>query len=84
MHIVDASESAVHIAGFLEDVEHGESLRITRNGNVFGRIDPAKEDTVKADPERAKRAMESIRALRERNSKVTLDEILSARDEGRG
>jgi hypothetical protein len=35
------------------------------------------------DRERVERAIEGIRALRQRTGKLSLEEILSARDEGR-
>ena len=52
---------------------------ITRHGKAVARIQPEPE----FDREKAKQAMENIRELRKRTKPVSLEEILSTRDEGR-
>jgi antitoxin (DNA-binding transcriptional repressor) of toxin-antitoxin stability system len=63
----------------LDDVERGETLIITRRGRAIARIVPE----VDRRQEEVDKAIASIRALRQRNAKVTVEELLSAREEGR-
>jgi prevent-host-death family protein len=79
MQTIQASEAKTHFLRILSDVERGESVIVTRHGKRVARLIPDAE----VDRERAKRAFANIRALRELNLPVTVDEILSARDEGR-
>ncbi len=74
-----ASEAKTHLLRILDEVEQGESVRITRHGKIIARIQPESA----FDRERVQRAMESIREIRKRTKPVSLAEILSARDEGR-
>jgi antitoxin (DNA-binding transcriptional repressor) of toxin-antitoxin stability system len=52
---------------------------ITRHGKPVARISPQAE----IDRECVQEATEGMRALRQRIGKLSLEEILSARDEGR-
>jgi prevent-host-death family protein len=79
MQILQASEAKTHLLRVLDDVENGESIAITRHGRRIARIVPEKA----LDQERAKKAFANIRALRARTLPVSVEEILSARDEGR-
>lgn len=79
MKTIPASEAKTHLLRILSDVEKGESVRIMRHGKHIARLIPEAE----FDRERAKRAFANIRALRALNAPVTVEEILSARDEGR-
>ena len=79
MRTYQASEAKTHFLRILGDVERGESVIITRHGKTVARITP--EATI--DRERVQRANEGMRALRQRIGKLSLEEILSARDEGR-
>ena len=83
MRTIPASKARNDFFRILDDVERGESISITRNGKPIARIIPEPNREVEIDPERVKQAIESIRALRERIGKVSLEEILSMRDEGR-
>ena len=56
-----------------------EEVLITRHGKPVARISPQAE----VDRERVQRAVEQMHALRQRIGKLSLEEILSARDEGR-
>ncbi|KAA6465493.1 type II toxin-antitoxin system prevent-host-death family antitoxin [Acidobacteria bacterium AB60] len=79
MEIIHASEAKTQLLRILDDVEKGKTVVITRHGKRIARISPEPE----VDRERAMRAFASIRALRALNSPVTVEELLSARDEGR-
>ena len=80
MRTVLASEAKTHFLRILDDVERGDSVVITRHGNTVARISPE----IQVDRQRIVRAMENIRALRKKiNAKMTVEEILAARDEGR-
>jgi prevent-host-death family protein len=79
MREIQASEAKAHLPQLLDDVERGETLIITRHGRAIARIVP--------EPDRRQdeidRAMANIRDLQKRTGKITMDELLSARDEGR-
>jgi prevent-host-death family protein len=79
METVQASEAKTHFLRILDGVERGESVVITRHGRVIARIIPE----VEIDGDRVAKAIEGMRALRKKIGKLTLEEILSARDEGR-
>jgi prevent-host-death family protein len=79
MLTIQASEAKTKLLSLLDDVERGESMIITRHGKPIAHLIPAAQ----ADRERLERAMEGMRALRRRIGKLSLEEILSARDEGR-
>ena len=80
MQTIQASEAKTHFLRILDQVERGETIVITRHGKPVARIQPEPE----FDREKAKQAFESMRELRERIVvPMTIDEILSARDEGR-
>jgi len=79
MQTIQASEAKTKFLRILDDVEKGASVIVTRHGKPVARIIPE----AKIDRERVERAMESMRALRQRIGKVSLEEILSMRDEGR-
>lgn len=79
MREIQASEAKVHLPQLLDDVEHGETLIITRHGRRIARIIPESD----RHQEEIDRAMAGIRELRKRAGKVSVHELLSARDEGR-
>ena len=79
MQTIQASEAKTHFLRILDQVERGETIVITRHGKPVARIQPEPE----FDREKAKQAMENIRELRKRTKPVSLEEILSMRDEGR-
>lgn len=79
MQTIQASEAKTHFLRILDDVERGESVIITRHGKRVARIEPERE----FDAERAEQAFERIKELRKRVLPMTVEEILSARDEGR-
>jgi prevent-host-death family protein len=79
MRKIQASEAKAHLPQLLDDVERGETLIITRHGRAIARIVPE----VDRRQEEVDKAIANIRALRQRNGKVTIEELLSAREEGR-
>jgi prevent-host-death family protein len=79
MQTIKAAEARTHFLRILDDVERGESVLIARNGKTVARISPLTE----IDRQAVEQAMEGMRALRQRIGKLSIEEILSARDEGR-
>jgi prevent-host-death family protein len=79
MQTIQASEAKTHFLRILDDVERGESVIVTRHGKRVARLIPE----VEIDQERVQRAVASILEIRKRTKPVSLQEILSARDEGR-
>jgi prevent-host-death family protein len=79
MRTIQASEAKTHLLQILDDVERGESVIVTRHGKEVALISPKAQ----MDRERVQRAIDGMRALRQRIGKVSLEEILSMRDEGR-
>jgi prevent-host-death family protein len=79
MREIQASEAKVHLPQLLDEVEKGETLIITRHGRRIARIVP---DTDRRQ-EQVDKALAAIRRLQRHSAKVTVDELLSARDEGR-
>jgi len=79
MRTFAASEAKTHFLRILDDVERGQSILITRHGKPIARITPEAE----IDRENVRRAFEGMSALRKRIGNLSVDEILSARDEGR-
>jgi prevent-host-death family protein len=79
MSTVGAYEAKTHLPRLLRAVERGETVIITRHGRPVAQLGPVQDrrrEEIAAVIERMKRA----RAQRPR---VTVDEILAARDEGR-
>ena len=79
MQTIQASEAKTHFLRILDDVERGESIIVTRHGKRVARLIP----DVEIDRERVQRAIDEMHALRQRIGRVSLEEILSMRDEGR-
>ncbi len=78
MREIQASDAKTHLPQLLDDVERGESLVITRHGRPIARLTPE----VDRRREETDQAIAAITALRRRTGKVTVAELLSARDEG--
>lgn len=78
MRDIQASDAKTHLPQILDEVERGETVRITRHGRPIARLVPeANRRQAEID-----KAVENIRALRRRTGKITLEEILSFRHEG--
>ena len=82
MREVGVSEAKTHLPQLLDDVEHGETIVITRHGRRIARIVPE----VEGRQREIDAALDDIKALgkeiRERNGPMTIEEILSLRHEG--
>jgi len=79
MQTIQASEAKTHFLRLLDEVERGETVVITRHGKEVAILSPRQEPQA----ERAKRAFANIRELRKSTLPFSIEEILSARDEGR-
>ena len=79
MREIQASEAKTHLPSLLDEVERGETLIITRHGRAIARIVP-EVDRRQADVDKA---IQGILNCRKRTGNITVEEILSARDEGR-
>ncbi len=84
-HVDDADE---RLAGWLDRVEHGEEITLTRQGRVVARLVPADNAATKLDLTAMQSLLAAMRAHRDRmladgRPAFTLDEILEMRDEGR-
>ena len=79
MREIQASEAKTHLPQLLDEVERGETLIIKRHGRRIARIVP----DVDRRQEEIDKALAGIRELRKRTGRITLKELLSARDEGR-
>ncbi len=80
MREVGSYEAKTHFPALLRAVEAGETVIITRNGTPVARLVPETRATDKEDLQAVMRRMWEARQKRPR---VTVEEILSARDEGR-
>ena len=79
MSTVSAYEAKTHLPRLLRAAERGETMIITRHGKPVAQLGPVEDrrrEDVAAVIERMKRA-------RARRPRVTVEEILAARDEGR-
>ena len=79
MREIQASDAKARLPQLLDGVERGETLIITRHGRAIARLVPE----VNRRQEEVDRALASIRELRKRTLKVTIEEILSAKEDGR-
>ena len=76
---IQASEAKTKFLSILDQVESGTTIIVTRHGKPVARIIPEAE----VDRKRMQRAVESILEIRKSTKPVSIEEILSARDEGR-
>ena len=79
MRQIQASDAKARLPQLLDDVERGETLIITRHGRIIARIVPEGDRR----QEEVDRSLAGIRELRKRTLKVSAEEILSAKHEGR-
>jgi prevent-host-death family protein len=77
MREIQSSEAKARLLHYLDEVERGETLVITRRDRPIAHLVPAPE----LDRDRVRRALEQIAALRQTTAKTTVDEILAARHE---
>ncbi len=79
MREIQASEAKIHLPQLLDEVERGVTLIITRHGRRIARIVPE----VDRRQEEVDKALATISDIRKRTGRITVEELLSARDEGR-
>jgi prevent-host-death family protein len=79
MREVQASEAKTHLPRLLDEVERGETLIITRHGQPIARLVP-EEDRRRTE---IAKVIAEMKAYRRTAPPITVEEILSARDEGR-
>ncbi len=79
MREVGSYEAKTHLPELLKAVEKGETIVITRRGAPIARLSPLGD----SDRKETVAVIERMKKARERRSRVSVDEILSARDEGR-
>jgi prevent-host-death family protein len=78
MKHVNLSDARARFAELLEEVERGETIVISRDGELAADASSA-EDRRRA----ARDAMERIRELRKHTKPVTVEEIIAWKNEGR-
>jgi prevent-host-death family protein len=79
MREVQASEAKAHLPQLLDDVERGETLIITRHGRPIARLIPERDRR----QEEVDKAIAAIALRRRSAGPVIIEDIISARDEGR-
>ena len=80
MREVQATEAKTHLAQLLSEVEHGETIAITRHGKPIAHLVPA-EARKRATRRAAVERFEAWRATW-KGIDMSLEEILDARHEG--
>jgi prevent-host-death family protein len=79
MRDIAVSEAKARLPEFIEEVERGATIRITRHGRPVARLVPEEATRLREATE----AVEAIRAIRRRSKGMTAEEIISLRDESR-
>jgi len=78
MREIQSSEAKARLPHYLDEVERGETLIITRHGKPIAHLIPAPD----LDRDRVRLSLDRIAAVRQTAGKMTLNEILAARHEG--
>ena len=78
MKVIQSSDAKARLPEYLDDVERGEVIVITRHGKPVAHLVPAPE----VDRERVRKAIEGLKALRKTIQPISVDELLSWRHEG--
>ena len=79
MRRIQASTAKAQLAELLDDVERGETIIITRHGREIAEIRPSEAERRRIIAQ----ARADIEEMRKTAPRVTAEEILSWRDEGR-
>jgi prevent-host-death family protein len=79
MKRIQASEAKAKFSELLDEVEHGETIAITRHGKVIAHIAPNED----AKRQRTREAIKGIMELRKHTKPVTVEEIIAWKNEGR-
>ena len=78
MREIQSSDVKARLPEFLDAVERGETIVVTRHGKPVAHLVPAPA----ADRERVSKALDGIAALRKTTGRMPLEELLAARHEG--
>jgi len=78
MREVQSSEVKAKLPQFLDAVERGETIVVTRHGKPVAHLVPAPS----ANKDRVRRALNGIAALRRTTRRTTIKELLAFRQEG--
>jgi len=78
MRDIQASEAKTHLPQILDEVERGQTVRITRHGRPIARIVP-EFDRRQAEVDQV---ITNLQALRSRIASTSVDELLAWRHEG--
>jgi prevent-host-death family protein len=78
MRDIQASEAKTHLPQILDEVERGQTVRITRHGRPIARIVP-EFDRRQAEVDQV---ITNLQALRSRLGATSVDELLAWRHEG--
>ncbi len=80
MRTIQVTELKAKLSAILGDVERGETIAIQRHGRTIGKIAPFDEGS-----EQRLKAAQAIRTYKKSAGRtgLTVEDILSARDEGR-
>jgi prevent-host-death family protein len=78
MREIQSSVVKARLPEFLDEVQRGETIVITRHGRAVAHLVPAPA----SDRDRIRRALDGISALRQNTGPLTLDELLASRHEG--
>jgi prevent-host-death family protein len=80
MKTIQASEAKAKFLSLLSEAERGETIEITRHGRAVAKIVP-----IDSAYERRVKAAQAIRDYKNSGVRtgITIEDILSARDEGR-
>jgi prevent-host-death family protein len=79
MKRIQASTAKAQLAELLDDVERGETIIITRHGREIAEVRPSEAERRR----QIAQARADIEEMRKTAPRVTAEEILSWRDEGR-
>ena len=80
MKHVSLADARANIAELLDEVERGETVTISRDGEWSPEFAQPFDESRRAD---ARRAIEELRELRKKSGPATAEEIIAWRDEGR-
>jgi prevent-host-death family protein len=79
MNTVSAYEAKTHLPQLIRAAERGETVIITRHGKPVAQLGPVQDQRRQEVAE----VIARMKRARARRATVTVEEILSARDEGR-
>jgi len=79
---VQASVAKTHLPQLLDEVEHGETIIITRRGRPIARIVPETQSRQHQINQAIDNIIELGNEVRRRNPDITIEEILSSIHEG--